>query len=66
MRDIERFFREAVYYFPRLAGQHSQYVLKQLGSLQSDMRSVAVMHGVAQSLRLEQMRAVAAYVESLD
>ena len=51
--------------FPRLAGQHSQYVLKQLSSFQSNMRNVAIMHGVAQSLRLAQMRAVAAYVESL-
>ena len=51
--------------FPRLAGQHSQYVLKQLSSFKSNMRNVAVMHGVAQSLRLPQMRAVAAYVESL-
>jgi cytochrome c553 len=51
--------------FPRLAGQHAQYVLKQLSSFQSNMRNVAVMHGVAQSLRLTQMRAVAAYVESL-
>ena len=51
--------------FPRLAGQHSQYVLKQLGSFQSNMRNVAVMHGVAQSLKLPEMQAVAAYVESL-
>lgn len=51
--------------FPRLAGQHAQYVLKQLNSFQSNMRNVAVMHGVAQSLRLTEMRAVAAYVESL-
>jgi cytochrome c553 len=51
--------------FPRLAGQHSQYVLKQLSSFKSNMRNIAVMHGVAQSLRLPEMQAVAAYVESL-
>jgi len=51
--------------FPRLAGQHAQYVLKQLGSFQSNMRNVAVMHGVAQGLRTTEMQAVAAYVESL-
>ena len=51
--------------FPRLAGQHAQYVLKQLSSFQSNMRNVAVMHGVAQSLRLTEMRAVAAYVETM-
>lgn len=51
--------------FPRLAGQHAQYVLKQLSSFQSNMRNVAVMHGVAQGLRLNDMQAVAQYVESL-
>ena len=51
--------------YPRLAGQHAQYVLKQLGSFQSNMRNVAVMHGVAQSLRVAEMQDVAAYVESL-
>lgn len=49
--------------FPRLAGQHSQYVLKQLASFQSNMRNVAIMHGVAQNLRLEEMEVVAAYLE---
>ena len=50
--------------FPRLAGQHAQYVLKQLGSFQSNMRKVAVMHGVAQGLKLDEMGAVAAYLEA--
>jgi cytochrome c553 len=50
--------------FPRLAGQHAQYVLKQLASFKSSMRNVAVMHGVAQNLRLEEMEAVAAYLEA--
>ena len=49
--------------FPRLASQHAQYLLKQLASFQSNMRNVAVMHGVAQNLRLHEMQAVAAYVE---
>jgi len=50
--------------FPRLAGQHAQYVLKQLASFQSNMRNVAIMHGVAQNLRLEEMNAVASYLEA--
>jgi len=50
--------------FPRLAGQHAQYVLKQLASFQSNMRNVATMHGVAQNLRLPEMQAVAAYLEA--
>jgi cytochrome c553 len=50
--------------FPRLAGQHSQYVLKQLGSFRSNMRNVAIMHGVAQNLRIAEMESVAAYLEA--
>ncbi|MBS0578208.1 MAG: cytochrome c4 [Proteobacteria bacterium] len=50
--------------FPRLAGQHSQYVLKQLASFQSNMRNVAVMHGVALNLRSPEMSAIAAYLEA--
>jgi cytochrome c553 len=50
--------------YPRLASQHAQYVLKQLASFQSNMRNVAVMHGVAQNLRLAEMEAVAAYLEA--
>src|SRR5256884_7250370 len=42
--------------FPRLASQRSQYILKQLASFQSNMRNVAVMHGVAQNLRTNEMR----------
>ncbi|MGB6604922.1 MAG: c-type cytochrome [Steroidobacteraceae bacterium] len=50
--------------FPRLAGQHAQYVLKQLASFQSNMRNVAIMHGVAQNLRIPEMEAVAAFLEA--
>ena len=51
--------------FPRLAGQHSQYLLKQLRSFQKNLRNVAVMHGVAKELQGKEMSAVAAYLESL-
>jgi cytochrome c553 len=51
--------------FPRLAGQHAQYLLKQLASFQSSMRDVAIMHGVAQNLRLQEMEAVAEYLQAL-
>ena len=50
--------------FPRLAGQHGQYVLKQLASFRSNMRNVAIMHGVAQNLNLDDMDAVAAFLEA--
>ena len=51
--------------YPRLAGQHAEYILKQLASFQSNMRNMAVMHGVAQNLRTPEMEAVADYLESL-
>jgi cytochrome c553 len=51
--------------YPRLAGQHAEYILKQLASFQSNMRNIAVMHGVAQNLRTPEMKAVADYLESL-
>jgi cytochrome c553 len=50
--------------YPRLAGQHAQYILKQLASFQSNMRKVAIMHGVAQNLRLPEMESVAAYLQA--
>jgi cytochrome c553 len=50
--------------FPRLAGQHAPYILKQLASFQSNMRNVAIMHGVALNLRTPEMQAVAAYLEA--
>jgi cytochrome c553 len=50
--------------FPRLAGQHAQYILKQLSSFQSNMRKVAIMHGVAQNLRVPEMESVAAFLEA--
>jgi cytochrome c553 len=52
--------------FPRLAGQHVEYLLKQLRSFQSNLRNVAIMHGVAQGLRGNDMLAVATYLQSLD
>jgi cytochrome c553 len=51
--------------YPRLAGQHAEYVLTQLASFQSNMRNIAIMHGVAQNLRDPEMQAVADYLESL-
>ena len=50
--------------FPRLAGQHEQYLLKQLGAFQNNMRDVAVMHGVAAGLKSKDMQAVAAFLQA--
>ncbi len=51
--------------YPRLAGQHAKYILKQLASFKSNMRDVAIMHGVAQTLHKTEMRDVADYLASL-
>ena len=51
--------------FPRLAGQHAPYLLKQLLVIQNALRSAPVMHGVVKDLNKEQMLAVVAYLESI-
>src|SRR3984885_8217006 len=51
--------------FPRLAGQHAPYLLKQLLVIQNALRNAPVMHGVVKDLNKEQMLAVVAYLESI-
>jgi cytochrome c553 len=51
--------------FPRLAGQHAPYLLKQLLVIQNALRSAPVMHGVVKDLTKGQMQAVATYLESI-
>ncbi len=51
--------------FPRLAGQHAPYLLRQLLVIQSALRTAPVMHGVIKDLNRDQMQAVAAYLESI-
>ena len=50
--------------FPRLAGQHAKYVVKQLEYIQSLVRNAPVMHGIIKDITPDEMRAVAAYVQS--
>ena len=50
--------------FPRLAGQHAKYVIKQLNYIQSLVRSAPVMHGIVKDLTPIEIQAVAAYVQS--
>jgi cytochrome c553 len=50
---------------PRLAGQHAPYLFKQMLVIQNVLRAAPVMHGIVKDLSQEQMRAVAAYLESL-
>jgi cytochrome c553 len=56
---------EGVASFPRLAGQHAPYLLKQLLVIQSALRTAPVMHGVIKDLTRDQMEAVVAYLESI-
>jgi cytochrome c553 len=51
--------------FPRLAGQHAPYLLKQLLVIQSVLRTAPVMHGVIKDLTKDQMQAIVAYLESI-
>jgi len=51
--------------FPRLAGQHADYLLKQLLVIQNVLRLAPVMHGVIQNLSREQMRDLSEYLESI-
>ena len=50
--------------FPRLAGQHAAYVVRQLDVIQKGFRGSPVMHGVIKDLDAQDMKAVAEYVQS--
>jgi cytochrome c553 len=56
---------EGMAIFPRLAGQHAPYLLKQLLVIQSALRTAPVMHGVVKELTRDQMQALVAYLESI-
>ncbi|MGO9992327.1 MAG: c-type cytochrome [Steroidobacteraceae bacterium] len=51
--------------FPRLAGQHASYLIKQLIALKSGSREQIIMNGIAAPLQEPDMKAVAFYLESL-
>jgi cytochrome c553 len=50
--------------FPRLAGQHAKYVLRQLEYIQGLVRKAPVMHGIVKDLTPDEMEAVAVFVQS--
>jgi cytochrome c553 len=56
---------EGMAVFPRLAGQHAPYLLKQLLVIQSALRTAPVMHGVVKDLNRDQMQAVVVYLGSI-
>jgi len=51
--------------FPRLAGQHAAYVVRQLQVIQRQLRDSPIMHGVIKEIDADGMKAVAEYVQSL-
>lgn len=56
---------EGVTDFPRLAGQHAKYVVRQIEYIQGLVRKAPVMHGIVKDLTPEEMQAIATYVQSL-
>jgi cytochrome c553 len=50
--------------FPRLAGQHAAYVVRQLEVIQHKFRDSPIMHGVIKDLTIDDMKSVAQYVQS--
>jgi cytochrome c553 len=51
--------------FPRLAGQHSAYIERQLDAFASNARANVIMHENSKNLTPEQISEVAAYLDSL-
>ena len=50
--------------FPRLAGQHAPYLLKQILLIQNALRVAPVMHGLIKNMTRDEMLAVTTYLES--
>lgn len=48
-----------------LAGQHATYVVHQLEAIQTQTRKAPVMFGIVHDLTPQEIRQVAAYVQSL-
>jgi cytochrome c553 len=50
--------------YPRLAGQHAKYIIKQLKAFKSGTRKDPIMNGMASTLSEKDMEDVAAFFES--
>lgn len=50
--------------YPRLAGQHAKYIVKQLKAFKAGTRKDPIMNGMASDLSVQDMEDVAAYFES--
>lgn len=53
-----------IWIFPRLAGQHAGYVERQIALIQERLRDAPVMHGIIKTMTPEEIKAVAAFVQS--
>ncbi|MDD1620500.1 MAG: cytochrome c4 [Methylococcaceae bacterium] len=51
--------------FPRLAGQHPQYLAKQLSDFKSGSRNSSTMNAIAKTLTEDNIKAIATYLGSL-
>jgi cytochrome c553 len=50
--------------FPRLAGQRADYLVRQLSLIQLHLRNVGIMHSTVEGLSEEDIKAIAAYLQS--
>jgi cytochrome c553 len=50
--------------FPRLAGQHAPYLVRQLEVIQAQLRKSPIMHGIIRDLKPDEIKAVAEYLQS--
>jgi len=50
--------------FPRLAGQHAEYVVREIRSIQQQLRHAPLMHGIIKTMTPEEIKAVAMFVQS--
>jgi cytochrome c553 len=55
---------EGMAVFPRLAGQHGQYLFIQMQAIRNRLRSSPVLHGLIKELADDEIVALAAYLES--
>lgn len=55
---------EGIGEFPRLAGQHVAYTMKQITLIQSLLRAAPVMHGIVKEMNRAEIEAVAEYLQS--
>ena len=50
--------------FPRLAGQHAAYIVRQLQVIQNNLRQAPIMHGIVTELKPAEMKALAEFLQS--